>query len=254
MTVAAKPSQTSSKPSVAEHLAEAIFSGRYQPGDFVPKEIDLCEQLKINRPAVRSDLRKLVDAGIIERISGHGSKVRPYDDWRILDPMVTNWMTRYAAPNPKVLHEILKFRLDVEPYVAMIAATNAKARDLVAIEEAFEGMGQNLHDAESPEERRLHSDYDVAFHEAIFKATHNIVWTQLSHILRPSIHILISRSNVQASDPEDSLERHRRVMECIRARKPHEAFLAAQDVLRGTADALGVDMPETALGRKLDLP
>ncbi|MFG6179312.1 FadR/GntR family transcriptional regulator [Halomonas sp. THAF12] len=242
--------KTSPRPSVADFLAEAIFSGRYQPGDFVPKEVDLCEQFAINRSAVRSDLRQLVDVGIIERISGHGSKVREYAEWNILDPQVTNWMTRYATPNPRIQQEILSFRLDVEPYVAMTAAKRATARDLVAIEEAFEGMGQNLHGADG-QDGRLHSDFDVAFHVAIFKATHNIVWAQLSHILRPSIYMLIEKSNVSASDPEESLERHRQLMECIRARQPREAFLAAQAVLKGTADALGIEPGDSALGRQL---
>ncbi|MFG6136493.1 FadR/GntR family transcriptional regulator [Halomonas sp. B23F22_10] len=247
-----KQRKTSPRPSVADFLAEAIFSGRYQPGDFVPKEVDLCEQFAINRSAVRSDLRQLVDVGIIERISGHGSKVREYAEWNILDPQVTDWMTRYAAPNPGIQREILSFRLDVEPYVAMTAANRATARDLVAIEEAFEGMGQNLHGADG-QEARLHSDYDVAFHVAIFKATHNIVWAQLSHILRPSIYMLVAESNVSASDPEDSLERHRQLMESIRARQPREAFLAAQAVLAGTAEALGIESGDSALGRQLDL-
>lgn len=248
-----KTLKASQRPSVSDFLAEAIFSGRYQPGDFVPKEIDLCEQFAINRSAVRSDLRQLVDVGIIERISGHGSKVRDYEEWNILDPTVTEWMTRYASPNPKIQREILAFRLDVEPYVAMTAARRAKARDLVAIEEAFEGMGLNLHNASCPEERRLHSDYDIAFHIAIYKATHNIVWAQLSHILRPSIYLLIEISNLSATDPEESLERHRQMMECIRARKPREAFLAAQAVLEGTAQALGIEPGESMLGRDLDL-
>lgn len=247
-----KQRKTSPRPSVADFLAEAIFSGRYQPGDFVPKEVDLCEQFAINRSAVRSDLRQLVDVGIIERISGHGSKVREYAEWNILDPQVTDWMTRYAAPNPGIQREILSFRLDVEPYVAMTAAKRATARDLVAIEEAFEGMGQNLHGADG-QEARLHSDYDVAFHVAIFKATHNIVWAQLSHILRPSIYMLVAESNVSARDPEDSLERHRQLMESIRARQPREAFLAAQAVLAGTAEALGIESGDSALGRQLDL-
>ncbi|GAB2795690.1 FadR/GntR family transcriptional regulator [Halomonas shantousis] len=245
--------KTPRRPSVAEALAETIFSGHYQPGDFVPKEIDLCEQFALNRSAVRSDLRQLVDAGIIERISGHGSKVRDYTEWNILDPQVTAWMTRYAAPNPKVQREILAFRLDVEPYVAMTAAKRATARDLVAIEEAFEGMGQYLN-ADSGEARRLHSDYDVAFHEAIFRATHNIVWAQLSHILRPSISLLVSISNVsETDDPAESLERHRRLMESIRARQPRDAFRAAQSVLAGTAKALGLESPETSLGRSVEL-
>ncbi|WP_242495450.1 FadR/GntR family transcriptional regulator [Salinicola tamaricis] len=86
---AARRSPPAPRPSVAEALAEEIFTGRYQPGEFVPKEIDLCERFALNRSAVRSDLRQLVDAGIIERISGYGSRVRPYSEWNILDPQVT---------------------------------------------------------------------------------------------------------------------------------------------------------------------
>lgn len=240
------------RPSIAEYLVSEILAGRYQPGDFVPRELDLCERFAINRSAVRSDLRQLVDVGIIERISGHGSKVREYAEWHILDPQVTDWLTRYAAPNPDIQREILAFRLDVEPYVAMTAAKRAKARDLVAIEEAFEGLGQNLRDATCAEERRLHSEYDVAFHEAIFKATHNIVWAQLSHILRPSIYMLISMSNESASDPDEALERHRVLMESIRLRRPKEAFNAAQAVLAGTAEALGLEHGASSLGRGID--
>ncbi|CBV42693.1 FadR/GntR family transcriptional regulator [Halomonas elongata] len=246
MPATSRPSRA--RPSIAEYLAEAIFSGRYRPGDFVPKEVDLAQQFSLNRSAVRSDLRMLVDVGIIERISGHGSKVRDYEAWNILDAQVTDWMTRYAAPNPRIQREILAFRLDVEPYVAMTAARRATARDLVAIEEAFDGMGKHLNDASGDPQRRLHSEYDVAFHVAIFKATHNIVWAQLSHILRPSIHLLIETSNISATDPEASLERHRQVMENIRARRPAEAFRAAQAVLAGTAAALGIEPGEGTLG------
>jgi GntR family transcriptional regulator, galactonate operon transcriptional repressor len=249
--VSKKTSAGTTRPSISEHLAEAIFSGRYRPGDFVPRELDLCERFRVNRSAVRSDIRQLVDTGIIERISGHGSKVREYSDWQILDPTVTGWMTRYAAPNPMIQREILSFRLDVEPYVAMTAARRATAHDLVAIEEAFEGMRRHLHHGDAPEDRRRFSEYDVAFHTAIFRATHNIVWAQLSHILRPSIHLLVSMSNVQTAEPEESLERHRRVMEHIRARRPTQAFHAALAVLEGTAKALDIAPGESLLGQQL---
>src|SRR5699024_1800379 len=133
---------------------------------------------------------------IIERISGHGSCVREYSEWKILDPQVTDWLTRFAAPNQEIQREILKFRLSVEPYVAMAAAKQATAHDLVAIEEAFHGMGSNFRKKGcSEDERQIHSGHDAAFHVAIFRATHNIVWAQLSHILRPSIYLLISESN-----------------------------------------------------------
>nr|WP_239495324.1 FCD domain-containing protein [Salinicola halophilus] len=235
---------------MAESLVRDIFTGDYRPGDFLPREVDLCTRFERNRSAVRSELRRLVDAGLIERISGYGSRVREFSDWNILDPQITIWMTRFATPNPGIQRDILAFRFDVEPYVAMTAASRATARDLVALEEAFEGMGQHLRDApaDAAERARLHNDWDVAFHVAIFKATHNIVWTQLSHILRPSIHLLIETSNVSESAPGDSLERHRQVMECIRTRRPRDAFFASVTLLEGTANALGIEMPQMRLG------
>lgn len=229
--------------NLTDRLVSDIFAGRYQPGDFIPKEMEICADFSLSRTVVRRHLAQLVDGGIIERISGHGSRVREYSEWRILDPVVTEWMTRFAAPNEEIQREVLSFRLSVEPHVAHLAAQQATARDLVAIEEAFNGMAQGMPSEPSNKPHRLHSESDVAFHVAIFRATHNIVWAQLSHILRPSIHLLVYESNVVADDPEESLERHRKLMEAIRMRQPDAAFEAAYAVLEGTSRALGLAHP-----------
>ncbi|NNC22749.1 FadR family transcriptional regulator [Salinisphaera sp. USBA-960] len=231
----------SEPPNPTEALIRDIFAGNYQPGDFIPKEMAICERFGLSRTVVRRHLGELVDGNIIERISGYGSRVRAYADWNILDPTVTDWMTRFAAPNQEIQREILTFRLAAEPFVAMTAARHATAHDLVAMEQAFDGMGQNFRYSEVAEERRIHSDSDVAFHEAIFKATHNIVWAQLSHILRPSIYLVISESNVTTSQPQTSLDRHYEVMDAIRMRQPERAAEATRAVLQGTREALGFD-------------
>ncbi|RJS92398.1 FadR/GntR family transcriptional regulator [Salinisphaera sp. Q1T1-3] len=229
-----------SERNLSEELASDILAGRYQPGDFIPKEMQICEASGLSRTVVRRHLAQLVDGGLIERISGYGSRVREVSEWHILDPLVTRWLSRYAAPNEEIQREILSFRLSVEPQVAMVAARNASARDLVAIEEAFEGMARHMRGAGQNEARRLHSESDVAFHVAIYRATHNIVWAQLSHILRPSIDLLVVESNSSARDPDDSLQRHRDLMEAIRMRQPQAAFHAAYAVLEGTSHALGL--------------
>ena len=66
--------------------------------------------------------------------------------------------------------------------------------------------------------------------------------------------MLISMSNENAPDPEESLERHRQLMESIRLRRPREAFLASQAVLAGTAAALGLEHSVSSLGRSVELP
>lgn len=223
---------------VADQLIKEILDGRYRPGDFIPKELEICRHFELSRNVVRRHLGALVNGGIIERISGYGSRVREFSQWHILDPAVTDWITRFAGPHLEIQREILSFRLTVEPWVAMMAASSATARDLVAIEEAFEGMRDHHLD----EDTTQHDHCDVSFHVAIYYATHNIVWSQLSHVLRPSIHLLVSHSNTRTLDPTHSLQSHHRLMDAIRMRQPDEAYHAAIAVLEDTARALNVDI------------
>ncbi|RKR06780.1 GntR family transcriptional regulator [Kushneria sinocarnis] len=239
------PTAIDRTPHIAEMLIRDILAGHYQPGDFIPRELDLCQRFELSRNVVRRQLSMLVDGGIIERIAGHGSRVLNWQSWNILDPMVTDWIARFAAPNQAILQEILSFRLSVEPFVAMTAAQQATAHDLVAIEEAWNALSGDFHALSDDTPRHLPSDHDVAFHVAIYRATHNVVWSRLSHVLRPSIQLVVVESNTSTRNPGESLESHRRLMDSIRMRQPHQAFEAAREVLHGTAMALGLDDAQT---------
>ncbi|KAA5604667.1 FadR family transcriptional regulator [Roseospira marina] len=257
---------------VAERLAHELFSGTYPPGTLLPREVDLAERFAVSRATIRAGLQSLTSLGIISRHAGQGTVVREYGDWNILDPFVTRWMADYAAPNPEILRQIFEFRRATEPFISAQAAVRANARNLAAIEEGYLGMERALNEAErrpapvpatppgtGPEtspgtspgtseseeaDARLAAAFtesDVAFHAAIYRATHNLVWSQLAHILRPTILIVIRKTNDTAEELRDSLERHRRLMECIRLRQPEAAFSAAVHVMARTGQDLGLD-------------
>jgi len=230
---------------VAERLAQGLFSGEYRPGAFLPKETELCALFNVSRPSVRSGVQMLMARGIVSRFAGQGTLVHEYRDWNILDPLVTRWMVEYASPNPDFIREIFEFRHATEPFIAAVAAGKATARDLLAMEEAFHGMESSLESGAMACNGRSFSDYDVDFHTAIFRATRNVVWAQLAHILRPAILLLINKSNGTADELRDSLDRHRNLMECIRLRRPDEAFQAALAVMWRTAQDLGLDGQRT---------
>jgi len=228
---------------VVTRLASDVFSGLYQPGDLIPKEIDLVEAFGVSRASVRSGLQTLSSLGIVRRQRGQGTVVADYPDWNILDATVTGWMIEYANPNPGFLREIYEFRRSTEPFIASVAARRATARDLVGIEEAFLAMEQSVETA--PKGGRLpdiqkFSDADVEFHAAIYRATHNLIWAQLAHILRPAILLVVSTSNSSADELRDSLGRHRQVMESIRLRQPDDAYNATLRVMDRTGFDLGL--------------
>lgn len=229
------------RPDIADYLAEAIFSGQYAPGHFVPKELDLCAQFEVSRSTVRSAFQTLVAAGLLTRISGQGTRVRELQEWHLLDPRVSDWMARFAKPNPVIQKEIFAFRVAVEPFVASLAARQATAADLLVIANAYEGMIRALEHDDLCWQGQTHDQYDVAFHEAIFAASHNLIWSQISHVLKPAIAMLVEKSNRNAGELNDSMERHYRVMEAIRLRQPQEAAQAALAVLDRTGRDLGLE-------------
>lgn len=242
----ANASSISPREDIAEVLAEAVFSGRYAIGDTIPREIDLCTRFGVSRSTVRSALQKLVNAGLLVRVSGQGTRVCELASWHLLDPQVSAWMARYAQPNPHLQREVFAFRVAVEPFVASLAATHASASDLLAIETAYDGMVRTLEQDDLHWQGQSYNAYDVAFHEAIFAASHNLIWAQISHVLKPAIALIVERSNQRATlrsakDLDDSMARHYRMMEAIRLRQPQAAAAAALSVLERTGRDLGME-------------
>lgn len=226
---------------LAEEMARRVFSGTLKPGDILPPETELASQFEISRASVRSALKTLEILGIIARQAGRGTTVQEFREWNFLDSRVSHWIARYAAPNLGVLRDVFEFRRTTEPLIASLAASRATARDLLAMEEAFEIMEANWERRADHGERDPFTRADIAFHEAIYRATHNLVWAQIVHILRPAILLVIRTSNETADELRESLERHRKLMEAIRMRDPEAAFTAALRILTQTGFDLGFE-------------
>jgi DNA-binding GntR family transcriptional regulator len=56
-------------------LRDAIAEGRHPVGTLLPTEAELCAALKVSRHTIREALRRLVEAGLVERRQGAGSIV-----------------------------------------------------------------------------------------------------------------------------------------------------------------------------------
>jgi DNA-binding GntR family transcriptional regulator len=60
---------------VAAQLEQAIVDGELAPGDRVPNEMTLADELGLSRPTMRQALQTLVDRGILVRKRGVGTQV-----------------------------------------------------------------------------------------------------------------------------------------------------------------------------------
>ncbi|SDM00732.1 transcriptional regulator, GntR family [Franzmannia pantelleriensis] len=222
--------------ALARLLGQALLAGEWQPGEAFPRELDLCQHFDVSRNQVRNALASLTATGLIERTAGRGTRVCPISDWHLLDPLMSDWLAGLNNPDPQLVREIFAFRYSAEPVVAGLAASAAEPRDIAEIDRAFQGMRITANAGQTEQ----HVEHDLAFHEAIYRASHNLVWRQMGHLLRPSIVALIQRSQHSVATLDDSLRRHGRVLEAIRTGRPMAAEQAARDVLKRTAIDLGI--------------
>ena len=57
---------------IADQLTEMISKRRFQPGDKLPNELELAEELQVSRTTLREALRILSTRGLVEAMRKHG--------------------------------------------------------------------------------------------------------------------------------------------------------------------------------------
>jgi len=61
---------------VYQDLKSIVVSGRLNPGDQLPPELELCKAYHVGRQTVRQAIARLVDDHLLERFSGRGTFIR----------------------------------------------------------------------------------------------------------------------------------------------------------------------------------
>jgi DNA-binding FadR family transcriptional regulator len=195
-----------------------ILGGDLQPGDRLPSEAELGLQLSVSRTALREAIRTLAGKGLVESRTRAGTVVMPTTAWNHLDPELLAWRET-LPPDYAFVRALIEAREVIEPAAAAFAAQRATARDLAAIEAAFDAMksaaGDDVLDAGV--------EADTAFHRAILAASQNAVFMNFGSVigaaLRNSFRLTTSASDNYAL----TLAKHGEVLEAIRMRQEDRA-------------------------------
>ncbi len=190
---------------VVDQVLGLIESGELAPGDRLPAERALADQLQVSRASVRQALTALEISGAVQVKAGSGVYVsEPSGD---VDQAAAT-LTEAAGPL-----EILESRSLVEPGVAALAAARRNDDDLAAMRSLVQAMEDEL-------AQGLDAwDVDWGFHEALGRATGN-----------PSIERIIRDLRDQMGQQVWSLMRTRNLQRVVHAKrylKDHAAILRA---------------------------
>jgi DNA-binding FadR family transcriptional regulator len=109
------------------------------------------------------------------------------------------------------------------------------------MEDAFAGMTTHVFDPRDASNTwSTFDEHDLAFHQAIYRGTQNLIWTQMTPVIEPALRLVIHQSNLDSQELQDSLARHGRLLTCIRRQDAAGAHAAAIAVLKRTACDLGI--------------
>jgi GntR family transcriptional repressor for pyruvate dehydrogenase complex len=209
--------------AVASTLERRILEGSLKTGDRLPPERELAIELGVSRPSLREAIQKLASKGMLTSRQGGGTYVTDALESTFFDP----WQDMMGS-YPNLREDMLEFRRMLEGQAAEWAAERATDADLQRLDQAFQAL-QASFQSDNTEKR---SDADIAFHQAIGDAAHNVLLGHLSAALLRLMHdnIRLNLGELKTVPAASSLlmRQHGAIHSAIAERKPTAARSAAE--------------------------
>jgi len=212
--------------TVQRQIEQLILRGILRPGERLPSERDLSDQLGVSRPSVREAIAALVANDLLNTRAGSGIYVA-----NVLGSAFSAPLIQLFASHDEALFDYLSFRRDLEGLAAERAARISSDTDLKVITAIFRKM-ESAHNKRNPAEEAA---LDAEFHMAIVEASHNVF---MLHMMRSMFEML--RAGVfynrqvmfkVRTTREALLDQHRAIHDAIIARNPLAARKAVEDHL-----------------------
>lgn len=190
-------------------------------GDTLPGEAHFAAVLGVSRAVMREAFGALAALRVIDVANGRKPRVGA------MDGSVIAASLDHAVSTAQVsVSEIWDVRRTIELRTAELAATERTDEEASEIEALAARMATEADDLE-----RM-SRHDIAFHEAIARATHNALFVQIVASFGPLMEVAVPaawRTRTAATQRQTMIDRHLAVARAIRRRDPVVAAMAMSD-------------------------
>jgi len=211
---------------IVAQIEALLDRGELRPGDQLPTERALAEQLQVSRASVREALRSLELLGIVDTRAGGGTFVRRAVAGDLARPL----SALISRGHP--IADVIEVRGLIEPALAASAAERATHQELVELRELLAAQERKVSAGES------YIDEDTRFHELIGQAAGNqILVTMLAatfDVLRASRAEWL-QTNTRA---HASLDAHHAILAALEAHDPAAARAASADHIKAVGEGI----------------
>jgi len=224
---------TGAAKQAVEVLGRRITNDVYPPDAVMPTEEELAVSLGVSRATVRDAIKVLSGKGLVRTARRYGTRVRPVEEWNLLDGDVVSWHDPAHPRIKRIFAETTELRAIIEPAAAALAAQRAtpdQARTLLDAAHA-------IHPGEADIETLFAAD--CQFHVTLFDMTENNVMRQMRQLILTMLRVSYEFGVGNPQNEKVSREGHIAVAEAIAARDPEaarKAMVAMLDLNRSIAE------------------
>ena len=206
---------TSLVENITELLRGKILSGELQPGDRLPAERDIAEQMGVSRSSLHQSILQLESEGFLKIEPRRGTVVADYRKYPT--PQSLSALFNYGSVelDEPIFKDMMDFRLWVETECARRACTNIYASTMREMRDIA-----NRLESENVELPKLIYRY----HYLLTQASGNSIFSMLFRAFEPVLLTLIARHySLQAVDIHEAANMHKELLECIEAKDEQKA-------------------------------
>lgn len=221
--------QTIKRPSVVEEIIEsfkqALIHGELRPGQRLPSEAELAQQLGVGRTALREAMKMLEALGVVNIQQGDGTHIVDEPSPSLLNPLVFAIMLEAGMGA-----ELLELRSLVQVGYCQLAAQKATPEDLERVAEAAQAWESYARRTDRDVDRLTELDLD--FHYAILYATHSPLVIKIGRTVEELFFASIRSTVSKIEGLEWGIEGHRHILQAIRDGDPEavrQAVVASLD-------------------------
>lgn len=168
--------------TVLEELLTGIMGEQFPPGSTLPAEAEIATTHGVSRVTVREALKTLQAGNVVTIRRGIGTFVNAPEDWTSLETVLM-----YASRNSSAATaaaDLIEVRRMVETGAAALAARHRTDADLTVLESHIAAMVS----ASAENDVAAFVQADIAFHDVILRASHNlfvpVLFEPLARLLR----------------------------------------------------------------------
>lgn len=210
---------------VIDRLTEAMLNGELKPGDRIPTEMELSEQLGVARNSIREAVKILVYIGVLEIRRADGTFVCNGFSESLIDPMIYGIIL-----NQQNEQELNELRAMVESGVMRLAIDKCTEEEIAVLHEQLELLKHEM-TAENADAERVFV-VDNKFHDLISDMGHNTMVQKINAIVRVltySTRYDSVKRMIESGRGEELYMAHERVYDLIASRRKDRLYDAVSE-------------------------